>query len=80
MTVARYRQMLSGEAEADSFAYFLAENVDVWDNDACRGYVVKAMQAAGFDNDAIRNVLREFHDVFDLVSVDEAAAAYIDFR
>ncbi|WP_070042997.1 hypothetical protein [Robinsoniella peoriensis] len=49
---------------------------DTWSNSACRGYVIKAMENCGFKPQDIKQVVVELHDVFDFVSVEEAAAHY----
>lgn len=38
---------------------------DVWSNDACRGYVIMAMQDCGFSHEDIRRVVRQLYEVFD---------------
>ena len=53
-----------------------------WSNNACRGYVIKAMENCGFSSDdirrmmAIRQVLTELYEVFDFCAVEEAAHYY----
>lgn len=39
-----------------------------WSNNACRGYVIYAMENCGFAPDDIRRVVGELHYVFDLKS------------
>lgn len=48
--------------------------MDEWNNNACEGYAILAMQAAGLDRQTVRRVLNEMRGYFDSVSVDEAAA------
>ena len=38
---------------------------DAWSNDACRGYVIMAMQDCGFSHEDIRRVVRQLHEAFD---------------
>ena len=38
---------------------------DEWSNDACRGYVIMAMQDCGFSSKDIRRVLTQLYEVFD---------------
>lgn len=47
-----------------------------WSNNACRGYVIKAMENCGFKSKDIRQVLTEFYEVFDFCAVEEAAHYY----
>lgn len=45
---------------------------DKWSNDACRGYVIMAMEDCGFSKKDIRRVVGQLHEVFDLNSVEYA--------
>lgn len=45
---------------------------DEWSNDACRGYVIMAMEDCGFSNKEIRRVVGQLYEVFDLNSVEDA--------
>ena len=49
---------------------------DAWSNDACRGYVIMAMENCGFSSDDIRRMMAELHELFDFVSLEEAEAHY----
>ena len=49
---------------------------DAWSNDACRGYVIMAMENCGFAGDDIRRIMAELHELFDFVSLEEAEAHY----
>ena len=39
-----------------------------WSNNACRGYVIYAMENCGFSPQDIRRVVAELYEVFDTVS------------
>ena len=45
---------------------------DEWSNDACRGYVIMAMEDCGFSKKEIRRVVGQLYEVFDLNSVQDA--------
>jgi hypothetical protein len=45
---------------------------DEWSNDACRGYVIMAMEDCGFSKKDIRRVVGQLYEVFDLNSVQDA--------
>ena len=45
---------------------------DEWSNDACRGYVIMAMEDCGFSKKEIRRVVGQLYEVFDLNSVEDA--------
>lgn len=49
---------------------------DEWSNDACRGYVIMAMEDCGFSKKDIRRVVGQFYEVFDLNSVEDAKEKY----
>ena len=43
-----------------------------WSKDACRGYVIKAMENCGFHTKDIHQVLVELYEVFDFCGLEEA--------
>lgn len=43
-----------------------------WSNNACRGYVIYAMENCGFAPQDIRRVVAELHEVFDIRGLEEA--------
>ena len=45
---------------------------DEWSNDACRGYVIMAMEDCGFSKKDIRRIVGQLYEVFDLNSVQDA--------
>ena len=47
-----------------------------WNNGACRGYVIYAMESCGFSPEDIRRVVGELHYVFDMRGVEEAEQHY----
>ena len=47
-----------------------------WSNNACRGYVIWAMENCGFAPDDIQRVVTELYEVFDFKSLEEADAHY----
>ena len=55
----------------------LAEQMsEKWSNDACRGYVIMAMENCDFSDKDIRRVMAELRDVFDFKTLEEAEAHY----
>ena len=50
--------------------------IEPWSNGACRGYVIHAMENAGFAHKDIQRVVDELHWVFDRKSIDEADEHY----
>lgn len=49
-------------------------NTYIWENDACYGYTIIAMKAAGYDREQISEILRFLHFAMEDYSVSEAAA------
>lgn len=47
-----------------------------WNNGACRGYVIYAMENCGFSTEDIRRVVGELHYVFDIKTLQEAEEHY----
>lgn len=47
-----------------------------WSNNACRGYVIYAMENCGFSPEDIRRVVGELHYVFDFKTLDDAQHHY----
>lgn len=43
-----------------------------WSNNACRGYVIYAMEHCGFSPKDIQRVVAELHEVFDFCGLEEA--------
>jgi hypothetical protein len=47
-----------------------------WSNNACRGYVIWAMENCVFKPEDIKRVVGELHWVFDVKSIEEADEHY----
>jgi len=50
---------------------------DIWNNNACLGYAIKAMENTGVDNATIKNVVEEIKYLFDIRTVEEAVDIYL---
>ena len=50
--------------------------LNIWSNDACRGYVIAAMERCGFKPADIDRMMQELHEVFDSLTLDEAQRLY----
>ena len=55
-----------------AFWMFPGFEPDEWSNDACRVYVIMAMEDCGFSKKDIRRVVGQLYEVFDLNSVEDA--------
>ena len=49
---------------------------DEWSNDACRCYVIMAMQDCGFSSKDIQRVLTQLYEVFDFYTLEQAKQKY----
>ena len=71
------RCLATGRTYRASAPSFIRKKVltmyEEWSNNACRGYVIKAMENCGFKSKDIRQVLTELYEVFDFCAVEEAA-------
>ena len=52
----------------NAFGMIPGLETDEWSNDACRGYVIMAMEDCGFSKKDIRRVVGQLYEVFDLNS------------
>lgn len=57
----------------------LLDTTCIWSNDACRGYCLKAMQNAGFDDIQISKVLNNLFSSFDEMTIREAEKIYLEY-
>ena len=62
-----------------SFADAMKEATEIWSNDACMGYFLRAAQIARLDQDTTRKVLVAYRAAFEDISVDEAANVYCKY-
>ena len=54
-----------------TFEEIQAMATDPWSNDACRGYVIWAMQNCGFKPKEIKQVVTELYTVFDFKTLQD---------
>lgn len=82
MTIKNYLQgieaakLTPAEPGGMSFVEAMQEAAEIWSNDACMGYCIRAAQLAGLDQDTIQKLLGACEVAFDELSVDEAAEIY----
>ena len=69
----RVAVLLSGGVDA------MKEATEIWSNDACMGYFLRAAQIAELDQDTTRKVMGAYRAAFDEISVDEAADVYCKY-
>lgn len=51
-------------------------DLGAWNNNACRGYVIYAMENCDFKCEDIKRVVKELHWVFDVKTIEEAEEHY----
>lgn len=64
------------EALPKELAELLAEETSIWTNGACMGYLIRAMENAGFDEEHIRSAVRGMKVAFDELTEEEAEAVW----
>lgn len=85
MTIKDYLEKLKSaqgglaESEGANFTDSMMEITEIWSNDSCIGYFLRAAQIAGVDRDTIREVLDAYSVAFEEISVDEAAKIYCEY-
>lgn len=57
----------------------MAEMTSIWDNDACRGYLIAAAKRLKMSREKIISLLGAIDVAFSDLTQDEAAKIYIDF-
>ncbi len=77
MKVAEYIKKTQ-ELPAEVAELILSET-SIWTNDACYGYCIIALRAAGFSADQIDEVLHFLHLAFDDYGVEEAEKKWIHY-
>lgn len=82
MTVEDYRKSLEKlphkMADGRTFAEVMADRVDIWSNDAARGYAIRAAELAEVDPETIKKIILKMGRAFDDLTTDEAEKIYID--
>lgn len=56
----------------------MLEDVEIWSNDACRGYIIKAAELLEMDPATIQGVVYKLSRVFDDYTITEAEQIYIN--
>ena len=64
--------LIKEEIPMEYDAMLAAMPAQPWSNNACRGYVIYAMENCGFSPLNIRRVLAELYEVFDIRGLEEA--------
>lgn len=75
MKVAEYTQKMK-ETMPEQLAELLLQEASIWTNDACFGYVIEAMECAGYSREQIIEVTQHLRNCFEELSVEEAEAKW----
>lgn len=77
MTIQNYLDSLQAlphrSADGKTLADAMRETTHIWDNNACKGYCIAAMEAAGYTQEQTAEVLQKMTAAFDDISIDDAA-------
>ena len=72
MSVALPKLFIKEETNMKHDSELAALLTQPWSNNACRGYVIYAMENCGFSPTDIRRVVAELHEAFDFYGLEEA--------
>lgn len=67
------------ETMPPKLAELLLNETSTWSNDACYGYVIAAMENAGYSREQIIELTHYLHSVFEEYTVEEAERKWIDY-
>lgn len=77
MRVAEF--VKKNEVLPKGLAEWLNQEQSIWRNEACRGYMIAALENAGMDREGIMDMLRYLSRAFDELSVEEAESKWRAF-
>ena len=81
MTINEYlnelKKLPHKSPEGQSIAGGMADIMSIWSNNACKGYALEAMKAAGLSEEQRAEVLHQMSIAFDELTVDEAEQKYM---
>ena len=78
MKIAEYVEK-NTNALPEKLANILLQDTSIWSNDACYGYMIVAMESAGYDREQIIEVFPYLKEAFEEVSVEEAEKKWIEY-
>ena len=59
-----------------SFEETILSITDIWSNEACAGYLLRAAKLSGLGEEETKKLFHSLHESFDELSVDEAKEYY----
>lgn len=66
-------------SDGSKYSEAVAKTTNVWDNDACRGYLIEAAKRLKMSREKILSLLEAVDKSFNYYTQDEAAKIYYNF-
>ncbi len=70
------KQFAPSEPSGRKFSEVMADTCQVWNNAACKGYLIRAAELLKMDPATIQGLVYKMERVFDDYTIDEAEAIY----
>lgn len=78
MKVSEYIQKNKENVPAE-LAEILLQETSIWKNEACYGYVIVAMENAGYSREDINKLFNYLHSAFEEYTVEEAEKKWFEY-
>ena len=78
MKVSEYTEKTRATMPAELAELMLQES-SIWSNDACYGYMIAAMEKAGYSREKIIEMIHHLHSSFEELSVEDAEAKWQNY-
>ena len=78
MKIAEYMEKNTNALPA-KLADILLQDTSIWSNDACFGYVIVAMENAGYSRDEITKMFNYLLSAFEEYTVEEAEKKWVEY-
>lgn len=79
MKLLKYLDNMKNAEMPEDLQHTLLGAASVWTNDACYGYIIMAMEDAGYKKEDIHEVLHCARNAMDFATPEEAEKKWIDF-
>ena len=78
MKIAEYMEK-NINALPEKLADILLQSTSIWSNDACYGYIIVAMENAGYPREEIIKMFNYLHSAFEEYTVEEAEKKWVEY-
>lgn len=78
MKIAEYMEK-NTNALPEKLADILLQSTSIWSNDACYGYIIVAMENAGYPREEIIKMFHYLHSAFEEYTVEEAEKKWVEY-